>query len=130
MISSQKILTISLFAGIVYFVSVSIAHLLGVKIPGLFIYYNIPSHHYQDQIISFLAFGWAAFFYVATKVTEAILPLLIAGFVALIGLININATTDFVAITEGAITRPFWIQTGVLGIYVAWLSFFFYKSKH
>lgn len=130
MISSQQILKFSLMAGVLYFIGVSIFHFFGVKIPGLFIYYNIPSHHYQDQIISFLAFGWASFFYVATKVREAVIPLLIAGVVALLGLANINANTDFIAITEDAVTLPFWIQTLLLGFYVAWLSFFYYKTKH
>ena len=59
------ILRWSLMAGAVYFGCIALAHAVGLKIPGLFIYFNVPSHLYQDHIIAFLAFGWATLFYVA-----------------------------------------------------------------
>ncbi len=47
----------SLRAGAVYFACVALAHTAGVKIPGLFIYHDVPPHIDQEQIIAFLAPG-------------------------------------------------------------------------
>jgi hypothetical protein len=49
----------------VHFLVVSIVHMLGIKVPMLFVYFKVPSQVYQDRIISFLAFGWAVFFFTA-----------------------------------------------------------------
>lgn len=43
-----------LLAGAAYFLLVSLAHMTGFKLPGLFIYYSLPSYEYQDRIIGFL----------------------------------------------------------------------------
>lgn len=43
-----------LLAGAAYFLAVSSAHMTGFKLPGLFIYYSLPSYGYQDRIIGFL----------------------------------------------------------------------------
>jgi hypothetical protein len=59
---SEAILKYSLLAGSVYFSCMALAHYLGEKAPLLFVYYDVPSHHYQDLIISFCAAGYAAFF--------------------------------------------------------------------
>lgn len=127
--SSKKILKYSLLAGSVYFLCVSIAHFFDIKIPGLFIYYNVPSHQYQDRIISFLAFGWSAFFYVASKSRDAVYPLLVASFVALFGLIQINLSADYgIGVITSASSAPFWLQTLLLAIYVSWLVLFYIKS--
>lgn len=127
--SNQPLLKYSLYAGAVYFLGVSVAHLFGIKVPGLFIYYNISSYQYQDNIISFLAFGWASYFYAAAKNQSILIPLLLASFMALLGLININIATDFNAIEKGISSLPFWIQTALLGIYVLWLLVLFLKNK-
>ena len=117
----------SLLAGAIYFFCISIAHILGIKVPGLYIYYNVQSLQYQDQIISFLAFGWSTYFYVASKIRDAVPPLLLSGFIALIGLANINLSNDFNAEIES--TAPFWIQFIILFIYIVWLVIFYVLSK-
>lgn len=122
--NSVKVLKYSLLAGAVYFFCISIAHVLGVKVPGLFIYYNIPSHQYQDSIISFLAFGWAAFFYTASQYPRAVKPVLLSSIVALSGLVYINLSTDFSAIAGAVSTLPFWFQVSLLFVYVGELLFF------
>ena len=124
----NKTLKYSLLAGSVYFFCISLFHFLGIKIPGLFIYYNIPSHHYQDQIISFLAFGWSAFFYSAYKNISIVPFVLLSCFMALLGLANINSSTNFESLVKGADATPFWIQTVLLSIYVAWLVIFYITS--
>lgn len=124
----NKILKYSLFAGSIYFFCISLFHLSGIKVPGFFIYYNIPSLQYQDKIISFLAFGWAAFFYSVSKNISLVPFVLLSCFVALLGLANINLSTDFESILNGATTTPFWIQTLMLVVYVTWLTVFYIVS--
>jgi hypothetical protein len=109
----------------VYFLAISIAHLLGVKVPGLFIYYDVPSYAYQDRIISFLSFGWAALFYVAAKDLRVTKIVLIASFVGLAGLANINYSTNFSEIVPDVSVTPFWGQTALLGLYIGWLTYLY-----
>lgn len=126
---NEIILKYSILAGALYFLCISLFHLLGVKVPGLFIYYNIPSLQYQDKIISFLSFGWTLFFYSAAK-NKTIVPfVLVAGVFALLGLVNINFSTDFNSLVSGITTTPFWIQTILLFFYVTWLIIFYIKSS-
>jgi hypothetical protein len=61
-ISSTQILKVLLLIAAGYFFCVAAAHLAGLKIPGLFIYFDLASDRYQDLLISLLSFGWAVFF--------------------------------------------------------------------
>lgn len=121
MVNSISLLRYSLLAGAGYFSAIAVAHVSGTKVPGLFIYYSIPSYQYQDNIISFLAFGWAAFFFAASRAPSALTPLLVAAVVALAGLANINLATDFVALAGGVAVTPYWIQYVILCGYILWL---------
>lgn len=121
-INKEGMLRYSLLAGAIYFSAIAAAHVSGAKFPGLFIYYNIPSHQYQDNIISFLAFGWAAFFYAAAGAPSIIKPLLGASVVALAGVANINLTTDFETIAGKVSLIPFWIEFAILCGYILWLA--------
>lgn len=76
---NKKILQYSLLAGAAYFLCIAIVHVAGIKVLGLFIYYNVNSYQYQDNIISFLVFGWAAFFYAGSGHTEIVKPVLLSG---------------------------------------------------
>jgi len=40
---TQK-LRLLLYAGAAYFLGVAVVHSLGIKIPGLFVYFNVPSY--------------------------------------------------------------------------------------
>ncbi|MFO7593536.1 MAG: hypothetical protein R6X15_05760 [Pseudomonadota bacterium] len=126
--NSKKILEISLLAGALYFLCIAIAHTFDYKIPGLFIYYNIPSFQYQDKIISFLAFGWAAFFYAGSRNIEIIKPLLLTVIVGIAGLVNINLSTEFNKITDLTTPTPFWLQTFLITLYAIWLMLFTVKT--
>jgi hypothetical protein len=123
----------SLRAGAVYFTCVALAHTAGVKIPGLFIYYNVPSHVYQDQIIAFLAFGWAAFFYAAAddplNHPLPVKAILVAGAAAILGLCRINAFSDLSTLAPGSATAPFWMQTLLLLGYLIWLFVFYRRAR-
>lgn len=77
-----------------YFLAVAVAHQMGWKIPLLFVFYAIPSERYQDLIISFLAFGWAALFLIGlldrTMKPTIHIPILVSGVVALAGLVRVR----------------------------------------
>ena len=123
------ILKWSLAAGALYFLLVAIAHRTGIKIPGLFIYFDLPSFTYQNLIISLLAFGWACFFLLGALLVGRGIVLttglhLIAGVVAVAALVRINLTGGLKELAAGT-TRPYWIQTGVLGAYLIWLCVFY-----
>ncbi len=127
--NAKIVLKYSLLSGAFYFAVVSFVHLMGFKVPMFYIYYNVPSTHYQDQIISFLAFGWAMFFYAVSQNLKMIRALLIAGIVAVLALVNINLSNDFKTIAHVS-ELAFWIQTFILALYAAWLIFFAIKTHN
>lgn len=111
MSTNFRILKWSLLAGAVYFFSVSVVHLLGIKVPILYIYFNVPSNAYQDRIISFLAFGWAMFLFTAftdpQKQGALVKAVLVAGAGALLGLSINNLVTASRRSVPGSTPRPF-----------------------
>jgi hypothetical protein len=123
----------SLFPGVIYFFGVSIAHMTGIKIPLLYIYFNIPSYGYQDKIISFLSLGWALFFLIAfinpVKNMHVIKTVLIAGFGAIIGLGIINVSTDLRGLATTTHIVVFWIELLILFFYLIVLCVFFWRAK-
>ncbi len=130
---SQRVLKWSLFAGAIYFLLVSIVHLLGYKAPVLFIYFNVPSYTYQDRIISFLAFGWAVFFFTAFTNPQSqsalVKAILVAGAGALIGLSNDNLVSNFLTMDASINTNIFWLETAGLFLYWLWLVVFYLRAK-
>lgn len=121
-----------LLAGAVYFLAISIAHMLRIKVPFLFVYFNVPSYDYQDRIISFLSFGWAAFLFSASadpvKNRDSVRVVLVAGMGAVLGLHVINTVTDFRALSPAVDPLVFHVEAGVLTVYVAALVFFYFLS--
>lgn len=131
--SSPKILKWSLFAGALYFFLVSVFHMLGMKVPMLFIYFNVPSNAYQDRIISFLAFGWAVFLFTAFTnpqgQTALVKAILVAGAGALLGLSVVNLGTDFQSLDPSINASIFWMETAGMFVYWLWLVVFFIRSQ-
>ncbi len=130
---NNKILKWLLLAGAVYFLAIAIAHMIRIKIPLLFVYYDVPSYGSQDRIISFLSFGWSVFLFMASidpaKNRDAIRAILIAGIAAVFGLNVINRVTNFRALSPNI--NPAEFRTAVFGlsIYVAALSLFYFLTK-
>ena len=120
-------------AGAVYFLAVSVVHMLRIKIPLLFVYYALPSYGYQDRIISFLSFGWSVFLFMAStdpaKNREAVKAILVAGIAAVLGLNVINRVTNFYALSPDIHPAVFRKETLVLSTYVAALTLFFFLTK-
>ena len=127
----MKSIKVPLYLGSIYFLLIALVHAFDIKIPGLFIYYNVPSHAYQNKIISLLAFGWSAFFYVtATHPTEKLIKtIIIIGAVAVVMLTFININTNFINFSGTISPTLFHIETGILFIYWLWLVWSHLKSK-
>lgn len=124
----------SLLGGSIYFFLIAAAHLFRIKIPMLFIYFNVPSYTYQDMIISFLAFGWGMFLFAGYKSSgerELVIVryIIIAGFAAIAGLIFINTATDFKKFNQDIIRGYFWIETIFILIYIIWLMLLYWKAR-
>ena len=121
-----------ILAGSIYFVAVAIVHQIGIKIPLLFIYFDVFSFEYQDRIISFLAFGWAVFFFSAYKISikniEIVKYLISAGTVGVLGLTLNNLRTDFSKISSKSNIWFHWVGTFALLIYLVSLIVFYKKS--
>jgi len=96
---AKKIYRTLLIICAVYFIVVTIAHQMGIKLPMLFVFYNIPSERYQDLIISFLSFGWAMLFGIGFMDEEmrprVQVPIMIAGIAAICGLIRTRMEIQF-----------------------------------
>ena len=115
-----------LLAGFAYFFAMAAAHMVGWKIPGLFIYFDIPSYAYQDRIISVLVMGWSLFFLQAglspTRNRNTIRTILTAGFLAIIGLSINTLTINFAVLNPSAGETLIWIQIAALCIYLLLLA--------
>ncbi len=122
-----------LLAGAVYFLAIAIVHMLRIKIPFLFVYYDLPSYGYQDRIISFLSFGWSAFLFTASidpaKNRDAVKAILFAGLAAVFGLNVINSVTNFRALSPDIHPSVFRKETLVLSVYVSVLILFYFLAK-
>lgn len=133
MSKSAVILKWLLLAGAVYFLTVAIVHMLRIKMPMLFVYYNLPSYGYQDRIISFLSFGWSVFLFMASidpaKNRDAVKAILIAGLAAIVGLNIINSVTDFHALSPDIDPAVFRKEVLALSLYEAALILFYFLAE-
>jgi hypothetical protein len=133
MSKSVAILKLLLLGGAAYFLAVAIAHMIRIKIPMLFVYYDVPSYGYQDRIISFLSFGWSIFLFTASidpsKNHHFVKAILIAGLVAIFGLNVINQVTDFHALSPDIDPAVFGKEVLVLSAYEAMLIIFYFLAK-
>lgn len=132
MSKSAAVLKWLLLIGAVYFLAVAIVHMLRIKVPMLFIYFDLPSYGYQDRIISFFSFGWSIFMFVASldpaKNRDAVKAIIIAAFGAIFGLTVINSVTNFRALSPGVEPSVFRIENLGLSAYVAALIFSYFLS--
>jgi len=121
-----------LLMGAVYFLAVALAHMLRIKIPLLFVYFDVPSYGYQDRIISFLSFGWSVFLFTTSrdpvKNRGAVKAILIAGLGAIFGLTVINSVTDFRALSPEINPSVFQMETLGMSAYVAALIYYYFLS--
>src|SRR5262245_42259186 len=119
---TASLLRWSLRAGAAYFLCVSAAHWAGAKIPGLFIYYSIPSQAYQDRGIGTLAMGWAIFLFAASRTPSLITAVLAAGVAGLLGFSAINLSGEMRALASPHDLMMFWVEIIALALYVSWVA--------
>jgi hypothetical protein len=119
----------SLAAGSIYFTLVSIAHLLNLKIPVLFVYFDVPSFAYQNRIIGLLSLGWAMFFFLGVKLVNRglvryIIFHLVSGVIGIAVFSVINLSSELRELVTGSMA-PYWIAMAGLSGYLALLSFLY-----
>lgn len=120
--TAEWLLHVSLIACIAYFLCMSVAHFLGFKVPILFVYWNVPSNHYQDMIISFCAFNYAVLFAAALQLPQAVPYALLALAVTVLGLSAVNLSADLRQQIKGGSTAAYWAQTGMIAGLLGWLT--------
>ena len=122
----KKELNIALLLGAIYFYTVAVLHFIGFKIPMFFVYYDVESTLYQDRIISVLSFMFATFLFAGYKLNEMALVkyILFAGSIGVFGL-GINNFLTRITFRNNTI---YWIEIGLLGLYVLVLHFLSKKA--
>jgi hypothetical protein len=127
----MKAIRLPLYVGAAYFLLVALVHTIGFKLPGFFIYFNMPSYHYQDQVIGLLAFGWAVFFFTTAKTLAMaqIKSILLIGLTALLMLTYINLTIDNELLPNDISTAIYHAEVGLLAIYWLWLLWGYLNFK-
>ncbi|MGO4712795.1 hypothetical protein [Bradyrhizobium sp. 2TAF24] len=125
---NDRILNVSLLAGVVYFCCMAVAHFTGFKVPVLFVYYDVPFYAYQDKIISFCAFTYACLFYAAAQHRPTVPAALVAISVTVLGLSAVNISDALRSVLNGAPTTAYWIQTVMIAGYAVWLIVFYLRS--
>lgn len=130
---SARPLKITLLSGTVYFSLVALAHLLELKIPGLFIYFDVPSTLYQDKIISLLAFGWSMFFLLGYKLADTpyrkwILLHILSGAFAMLVFVIINTSGELKMLMGAEKLYRYWLLAGLLFIYLLILLFTYLQA--
>ena len=126
---NDQILKYSLLVCTGYFICMSLAHFFGIKLPILFIYYDVPFYEYQDKVISFAVVTYALLFYAASQ-NRALTRYTIASLLAtVLGLSFINLSEALNTVIEGATTTYYWIQTGMIAVIAIWITVFYLRSK-
>lgn len=110
-------LRLALWAGVVYFCCMALAHFFGLKYPLLFVYYDVPFHAYQDKIISFAVVAYVCLFATAASHRSAVPAAIAALGVTVLGLGAVNASDALASVLEGRSTLAYWLQTGLIAAY-------------
>lgn len=106
----------------VYFLAMAVAHYFGIKVPLLFVYYNVPFYAYQDKIISFAVLSYVGLFTVAAFNRSVVPAALTVLATTILGLASVNMSSALqLVLAEGQSTSPYWLQAGLFA--VLWLFF-------
>ena len=127
---NSKLTQYAFFAGAIYFVFMAIAHFMGIKVPVLFVYYDTPFYAYQDKIISFAVSAYIALFYGASQHREIAAYAIFVMVVTTLGLSFVNLSDDLQSVmNERQTTIPYWVQTGMIGIFTMVLALLYFKDS-
>ena len=115
---NPPVLRYALLSGVAYFCCMALSHYSGIRLPLLFVYYDIPFYAYQDRIIAFAVVGYAALFYTAARHRVVVPAALFTLGVTVLGLASINLSEALTSLlADGQTTTPYWIQTGLIAAY-------------
>ena len=128
-LKAQRVLQWSLLGGAAYFVGVTVAHWVGFKVPGLFIYYDIPSYAYQDRCIGVLCFGWGVFLFAASRHLVLVPAILVAGFAELVGYSLINLSPELARLAPPQGLTGCWLVVLSLAAYISWVGVWFALAR-
>ncbi len=113
----------------IYFICMAIAHFFSIKLPILFVYYDIPFHAYQDKIISFCVITYAIFFFGAYQ-NRVFAPYAIFSLLTtVLGLSLVNLSSDLKSVLNEGTTTMYWLQTGMFASILLWLVVFYLRAK-
>ena len=116
-------------SGAAYFCCMAVAHFFSIKVPILFVYYDVPFYAYQDKIISFSVCAYIALFYSASQHRAVALNAIIVLAFTVLGLSSVNLSTALSSVLqEGQSTTPYWLQTGAIGFYLTVLLTLYIKD--
>jgi hypothetical protein len=124
-----KLLTYSLLGGSAYFCCMAIAHFFSLKYPVLFVYYDVPFLAYQDKIISFAVIAYVCLFFSAARHRETVPAALVAIWATVAGLGAVNLSDALLTVLGGRSTSAYWLQTGCIAVYAAWLTVLYSRSR-
>ncbi|MBF5054624.1 hypothetical protein LL252_18635 [Alcanivorax marinus] len=127
--NATRLLQWSLLACTAYFLAMSTAHFIGFKVPVLFVYWDVPSNHYQDMIISFCAFTYATLSFAAYRHRVAVPALLVALVGTVLGLSAVNSSAALAQMIDGGTTTAYWLQTGMIAGLLIWLVVLYRLSR-
>lgn len=123
------LLRLLLWACAAFLAAMAAAHLAGLKMPGLFVYFDIPSEAYQDRIIAVGLFGHVGLILAATR-DRGVLPfLLVAVWASVLGLGGINLSDDLASHLGGRSTLPYWLGTGALAGLAATITYLTFSER-
>jgi hypothetical protein len=127
---NSSILKYSFFAGCAYFFCIAFAHFFGLKIPGLYFYYDGPFYEYRDKLISFTIVAYIGIFYLAAKNRSAVPTALIILSCTVFGLGFINFSQSLRSVLQtGQSTYPYWAHTGILSVYLLFLTIIYVRDS-
>jgi hypothetical protein len=107
----------------------SIAHFFGIKLPLLFVYYDIPFYAYQDKIISFCVVTYVILFLGAFQKQEIAPYAIISLYTTVAGLSLINMSSALKSVLNGGTTTLYWLQTAMFACIAIWLTIFYIRSR-
>lgn len=123
----KNVLGYVMLMGFIYFLLVAIVHFLGIKIPILFIYYDVESYVYQDRIIAVLSFVFSMFLYSGYKLhndnLKIVKYIIISGSVAISGLLINNFFTKLLFRNN----LIYWVEIIFLLAYLIVIIFLYYR---
>ncbi|MEO1688653.1 MAG: hypothetical protein AAFU61_12170 [Pseudomonadota bacterium] len=124
-LGARVVLRALLVTGAALFAAMAFSHWNQIKVPIMFVYYDVPSEPYQDKIIAFCLAAYSLFF-VGAALHRGAVPFAWAGLVAAVaGLSALNLSADLAAaLPEGGTTLWYWVQTGVFAVFallIGWL---------